>query len=321
MTATAIEKILKEIDEEIERARKIMVEMPQDRLDQIANDTAESFILAYEECKKIIRKYMKDNWIPVERGLPDIGQRVQATIKHHAWIADYDADWVPAEEKTRNPEYLETCEAIRQKDGMWLYIRFEDGYEEDIAHINPRKDLAKPVAEVIAWCPMPEPYRPENSDSDCFVPEQDNPYPLCVGKGAPQCKTCCLYKDMEEPLDWREDIREPYQPARHNMTPQEAIEQLEFDRDMILFDPSTGEELTLERVKSLNKDNYMTYVADGMAIQALKKQVPRAPIKVSDSGVRYTDDYICPDCGKHFTGTGIAHFCYHCGQRLKWEGV
>lgn len=148
----------------------------------------------------------KDNWIPVERGLPDIGQRVQATIKHHAWIADYDSDWVPAEEKTRHPEYLETCEAIRQKDGRWLYICLEDGYEKDIAYINPRKDLAKPVAEVIAWYPMPEPYWPENSDSDCFVPEQDNPYPLCAGKGAPQCKTCCLYKDMEEPLDWREGV-------------------------------------------------------------------------------------------------------------------
>lgn len=220
----------------------------------------------------------KVDWIPVGRGLPDIGQRVQATIRHHEWIADYDADWVPAEEKTRHPEYLETCEAIRQKDGRWLYICLEDGYEKDIAYINPQKDLAKPVAEVIAWCPMPEPYRPENSRSDHFTTE--------------------------------------------SMTPHEAIIHLEFDRDMILFDPSTGEELTLEMVKLLNKDNYMAYVAYGMAIQALKKkQVSRAPVKVSDSGVRYTDDYICPDCGKHFTGTGIAHFCYHCGQRLKWEGI
>ena len=219
----------------------------------------------------------KDNWIPVERRLPDIGQRVQATIKHHEWIADYEADWVPAEEKTRHPEYLETCEAIRQKDGRWLYICLDDGYEKDIAYINPQKDLTKPVAEVIAWCPMPEPYRPDNSGSDRFT--------------------------------------------QHNMSPQEAIVQLEFDRDMILFDPSTGEELTPELVKVQNNANYLTYVADGMAIRALKKQIPRAHIKVSDSCVRYTDDYICPDCGKHFTGTGIAHFCYHCGQRLKWEGI
>lgn len=49
------------------------------------------------------------------------------------------------------------------------------------------------------------------------------------------------------------------------------------------------------------------------------RDTAKAPIKDTDSGVRYTDDYICPNCGKHFTGTGIAGFCYHCGQRLKWE--
>lgn len=55
-------------------------------------------------------------------------------------------------------------------------------------------------------------------------------------------------------------------------------------------------------------------------IQEMKdRDTAKAPIKDTDSGVRYTDDYICPNCGKHFTGTGIAVFCYHCGQRLKWE--
>ena len=50
-----------------------------------------------------------------------------------------------------------------------------------------------------------------------------------------------------------------------------------------------------------------------------ERDTARAPIKDTDSGVRYTDDYICPNCGRHFTGTGIAAFCYRCGQRLKWE--
>ena len=50
-----------------------------------------------------------------------------------------------------------------------------------------------------------------------------------------------------------------------------------------------------------------------------ERDTAKAPIKDTDSGVRYTDDYICPNCGKHFTGTGIAGFCYHCGQQLKWE--
>lgn len=50
-----------------------------------------------------------------------------------------------------------------------------------------------------------------------------------------------------------------------------------------------------------------------------ERDTAKAPIKDTDSGVRYTDDYICPNCGKHFTGTGIAGFCYHCGQRIRWE--
>lgn len=50
-----------------------------------------------------------------------------------------------------------------------------------------------------------------------------------------------------------------------------------------------------------------------------ERDTAKEPTKDSDSGVRYTDDYICPNCGKHFTGTGIAEFCYRCGQKLKWE--
>ena len=55
-------------------------------------------------------------------------------------------------------------------------------------------------------------------------------------------------------------------------------------------------------------------------IRELKERdTAKAPTKDTDSGVRYTDDYICPNCGKHFIGTGIAEFCYHCGQRIRWE--
>lgn len=55
------------------------------------------------------------------------------------------------------------------------------------------------------------------------------------------------------------------------MTPEEAIKQLEFDRAMILFNATTGEEITPEILKLINEDNYRTYVADGVAIEALKK--------------------------------------------------
>ncbi len=113
--------------------------------------------------KEIIRKHMNDGWISVEERLPYIGQRVIATIKHHAWITDYDSDWVPESEKSRNQEYTESCEAVMGEDGSWTYRCKEDDYTEDTAYINPKKDISKPISEVIAWQPMPETYRPERS--------------------------------------------------------------------------------------------------------------------------------------------------------------
>lgn len=31
---------------------------------------------------------------------------------------------------------------------------------------------------------------------DCYTPETDNPYPLCVGNGSPLCEKCSLYKNL-----------------------------------------------------------------------------------------------------------------------------
>ena len=57
-----------------------------------------------------------------------------------------------------------------------------------------------------------------------------------------------------------------------------------------------------------------------IAISAIEKQIPNNPIKTNDeTGIRYTDSYRCPNCGRSFSGTGIASFCYHCGQKLRWE--
>ena len=57
---------------------------------------------------------------------------------------------------------------------------------------------------------------------------------------------------------------------------------------------------------------------DPEQIQELKERdTAKAPENVQDA---FGDGrLVCPNCRKHFTGTGIAEFCYHCGQRLKWE--
>lgn len=51
-----------------------------------------------------------------------------------------------------------------------------------------------------------------------------------------------------------------------------------------------------------------------------ERDTAKKPIKTTEeTGIRYTDSYRCPNCGGNFTGTGIADFCYHCGQRLNWS--
>ena len=52
---------------------------------------------------------------------------------------------------------------------------------------------------------------------------------------------------------------------------------------------------------------------------AAEKQRAKNPKNVGIEGYRYTDTYRCPTCGNNFSGTGIANYCYHCGQQLNWE--
>lgn len=51
---------------------------------------------------------------------------------------------------------------------------------------------------------------------------------------------------------------------------------------------------------------------------AIEKQIPKKPIKDREQNIRYTSAYICPACGGGFAGTGVANYCYHCGQTLDW---
>ena len=52
--------------------------------------------------------------------------------------------------------------------------------------------------------------------------------------------------------------------------------------------------------------------------EALEKQIPKKPIKSDRQEIIYTLEYDCPTCGRSFTGTGFADYCYHCGQAIDW---
>lgn len=54
---------------------------------------------------------------------------------------------------------------------------------------------------------------------------------------------------------------------------------------------------------------------------AINKQMPQEPIKVDSHQKRLSLQYECPTCHGKFTGTGIATYCYHCGQALDWSKI
>lgn len=83
------------------------------------------------------------------------------------------------------------------------------------------------------------------------------------------------------------------------LTPKEAIKELSYDNT------AYGGKCTKEVRET--------------AINALEKQIPKKPVHIGGDGIRYTDLYRCPNCGQGFTGTGIADYCYHCGQKLDWS--
>lgn len=153
---SGLEKIL----EEMQEVKEIMLS-PQN-IDCFGEPCRENDCLAcvVNKCMEIVKKHMNDGWTPVKKELPPFGKRLQATILHHEWISDYDASWVPEEEKNHHTTYTEVCE-IYPMGAMWFYNCAEDEYERDVAYINPLKDISCPVAEIIAWRPLPEVYRPE----------------------------------------------------------------------------------------------------------------------------------------------------------------
>lgn len=108
------------------------------------------------------------------------------------------------------------------------------------------------------------------------------------------------------------------------MTAKEAIEQMRFDIDMIIFDPSTGEVLTEEDVRLRNEDNYRMLQASKVAIDALELTDPKTPNLEGDGydnkGNLIYDTWICPNCEKHYEMEYEEHdHCPNCGQAINWK--
>ena len=117
---------LENILEEIEQAKR----EPWYRLNNY--DVKHKLDGAINRIIDIIRKHINAGWIPVEERMPEVGEDTEETIE------DDDC-----------PEYIVTIRGASESttlkyspDGTWFD---ENGY----------------VYDVIAWRPLPEPYRPK----------------------------------------------------------------------------------------------------------------------------------------------------------------
>ena len=128
-----LEKILEEIDLEKKR-----ISLSRD----CSNEYAVTEISSLEKIEKIIRKHMNNGWISVEECLPEDDVDVLITY------ADIDDE-----------NYTDICITT------YGYAYF-GGHKLDFKEWKSPFEYFKKNYKVIAWRPLPEPYRPERSDKE-----------------------------------------------------------------------------------------------------------------------------------------------------------
>lgn len=131
-----LEKILKEIDHEVEEYMEIDF---GDEYNCGIKDMAKM-------AKKIIRKHMTDGWISVDERLPEPGRIVLIT-QTYSWENFEEGASVTI--GRLNPE---------KNNKMWEFQYYRPDFRSGTIMDN---DIICPGSEyVIAWRPLPEPYRP-----------------------------------------------------------------------------------------------------------------------------------------------------------------
>ena len=106
------------------------------------------------------------------------------------------------------------------------------------------------------------------------------------------------------------------------MTEQEAKEILSLtpEEKAILTNLIEVYEIAIQALEDIQKYRMIGTVEECRT--AREMQIPKKPNRITDElQIRYTDSYHCQNCDKGFAGTGIANFCYHCGQAIDWRGV
>ena len=178
-----VQKVLEEIEEKIKFAEKIIVKPPCDKLDEVANDTAEAFIGAYKECKEIIRSHMDEvtnmsgkrlidanalddevmNFFLAITGNPKQTTVVRECKESFRRMIDeqptiyVDDGWIPVSE--RLPEVSEGTEDVYCPEFNVTIKGASKATTLKYAPDGTWFDDSGEVYNVIAWQLLPEPYK------------------------------------------------------------------------------------------------------------------------------------------------------------------
>ena len=143
-----LEKIL----EEIEMKKKKCLDIVRVEIDPMEITIHREQYKGLRMAEDIIRKHMNDGWIPVDDRLPEPGRIVLIT-QAYSWENFEEGASVTI--GRLSPE---------KNNKMWEFQYYRPDFRSGTIMDN---DIICPGNEyVIAWCPLPEPYRPEGSDCD-----------------------------------------------------------------------------------------------------------------------------------------------------------
>ena len=151
----------------------------KDLLSQAADAIEELSVKVARQNMERSSQYYGGGWIPCSERLPDDDVPVLVTF-----VDKDDKKYTDVAITSYGQEYF-GGKPLNSKDWKPPFRYFENNYK------------------IIAWQPLPPAYEPKNREDDetpeCFIPEENNPYPLCVGNGSKDCENCCLYVDYPEP--------------------------------------------------------------------------------------------------------------------------
>ena len=141
-----IEKIFEDIDKTMECGL----------IDYINGDP----VITKKKAKDIICKHMNDGWIPVERELPPNAKHKGAFCPKVRVMTKFGETYGWYNPDCESWYILTWFMTKRYLDGE---IDFERGDKPKIVRLPDQVNDTKHI--LVAWQPLPEPYRPERSDN------------------------------------------------------------------------------------------------------------------------------------------------------------